>query len=268
MTTFVTTGNLLNPSISGLNFGMYPAGSMSQYLDAYSVFNTNSAMNSPMFGGIGCMGGFGMNNANFYNNMAANSDNMTSLQFKFRSNQHALGSYNEIMQKNLTEMATALRNGEMGKASRIYDEVYQAIGKNYGEEITTQEQRVAYDQSIKATITNLYQQVNGYPLANDINENGEGYFENGFMQGLTLGNHHKNSSEETESYMTGTSIEGYRSKQFAKTVGKVLGGTISVGAAAGIGFACGGVVGAAIGAGVALLGGLISNNSTTKVTEA
>ena len=253
----IVTGNLLNPSAQGLSFGMYPAGSMSQYMEDASVFTAPYANV-----------GFGALNPNYYNAMGVASDNMTALAFKTRSNQHVLGSYNEIMQKNLTEMATAIREGEMGKASQIYNEVYQAISQNYGEELTTQSQRVAFDQSVKATITNLYQQINGYPLSMDIKENGEGYFANGFMQGLTLGNHHKNSAEETESYMTGTSIEGYSGKKFQKALGKIAGGAISVGGAAGVGFLIGGVPGAAIGAGLALLTGLFSNNSTSKVTEA
>ena len=188
----IVTGNLLNPSAQGLSFGMYPAGSMSQYMEDASVFTAPYANV-----------GFGALNPNYYNAMGVASDNMTALAFKTRSNQHVLGSYNEIMQKNLTEMATAIREGEMGKASQIYNEVYQAISQNYGEELTTQSQRVAFDQSVKATITNLYQQINGYPLSMDIKENGEGYFANGFMQGLTLGNHHKNSAEEIKGFFDG-----------------------------------------------------------------
>jgi hypothetical protein len=186
------------------------------------------------------------------------------------------------MQKNLQEMAAAIREGEFGKASTIYNEIYTAISKNYGEELTTQSQRLEADQSIKATITKLYQQVNGYPLVNDIEESGEGFFENGFMQGFTLGNHHKNSAEETVSYMTGVGIENYSGKKFAKNFGKVVGGVVGVG---GIGAA-----GALVGAGVAVVAGvaaaplaiagaaiagvgalatwLFSDNKAEKVTEA
>ena len=39
MATQVITGNLLNPSAQGLTNGMYPAGSLSQYLEANSVFD-------------------------------------------------------------------------------------------------------------------------------------------------------------------------------------------------------------------------------------
>lgn len=275
MTASVVTGNLLNPTSRGLTYGMFPGGVMSQYLDSYSVFQNNSAY-APIAG----MGfGFGgvnpaVNNA-YFNAMVQNSDNMTTLGFVTRSNQHTLGAYNEIMQKNLVEMATAIREGQMGKASQVYNEIYDAISKNYGRELNNHEDRVEFDQSIRATISNLYQQINGYPLANDINENGEGYFANGFMQGFTLGNHHKNSAEETESYMTGTSIEGYSSKKFVKTLGKITGATVSVGTAAAIGagvgsafFGIAAVPGALIGAGIALLSGLISNNSTSKVTSA
>ena len=232
MTTSIATGNLLNPTAC-LTGGILPNGTISQYMEDCSVFNTPI----PSMGmGCGYGVGFGALNPNYYNAMGVASDNMTSLTFKTRSNQHVLGSYNEIIQKNMVEMATAIRDGQMGKASQIYNEIYQAISKNYGNELTTQAERVAFDQSVKATITNLYQQVNGYPLSMDIKENGESYFVNGFMRGLTLGNHHKNSAEETESYMTGTSIEGYSGKKFVKTVGKLLGGTISVGGAATAGY--------------------------------
>lgn len=282
MTVSVTTGNLLNPSAQGLSYGMFPAGSMSQYLDAYSVFSNNSSFGmNPMFGmGTGIGMGYGVGNASAWNNAyyglaIQNSDNSATLTFVNRGNNQSLNSYGEIMQKELTELATALRTGQMGKASRIYDSIYSAIGQNYGRELGVHADRVNFDKSVKATITNLYQQVNGYPLANDINDNGEGYFANGFLQGLTLGNHHKNSAEETESYMTGTEIEGYGSKKFAKNVGRVIGGGISVGAAAGIGaaiganfFGIGAVPGAVIGGGIALLTSFINGNDTTKITRA
>ena len=251
---------------SGLGFGNYiPSGSMSTYMEDGSIFGAMPYA-------------YGAYNTNFYNNMSAASDNMTSFAFKNRSNQHVLGSFNEIAQKNLSEMATALREGEGAKAAMLYDEVYEAVSKNYGEEITTQEQRVAYDQSIKATISNLYQQINGSPLAVDIEGNGEGYFENGFMQGLTLGNHTSNSAEELESYMLGTGIENYKGKQVAKTIGKVVGTAVPVGTLAGIGYlalsgtAVGGPLGAAIGAGVGLIAygvsSLFNGSKPVKVTEA
>lgn len=283
MTASIVTGNLLNPSAQGLRYGMFPAGTMSQYLDAYSVFSNSAFGASPMYGmGMGGYGygGYGMGNASAMNNAyyglaIQNSDNMATLNFVNRGNAQSLNSYGEIMQKELTELATALRTGQMGKASRIYDSLYSAIGQNYGRELGVHADRVNYDKSIKATITNLYQQVNGYPLANDINENGEGYFTNGFLQGLTLGNHHKNSAEETESYMTGTEIEGYGSKKFAKNAGRIIGGGISIGAAAGIGaaiganfFGIGAVPGALIGGGIALLTSIFNGNTTTKITEA
>jgi len=252
----------MTTAITGINpgIGYLPSSAMSTYMED-GLFNNFSMPYT-----YGCF------NPNFYNNMAIASDRMTSLSFKQRSNQHVLGSFNEIMQKNLSEMATALRSGESAKAAMLYDEVYHAISKNYGEEITTQEQRVAFDQSIKATITNLYERVNGYPLINDIKENGEGYFENGFMQGLTLGNHTSNSAEELESYMLGTGIEGYKGKQIVKTAGKVVGGSISIGACAGIGAMFGGIAGAAVGAGIGALiavgSALFNGSKPVKVNEA
>lgn len=257
----------MTTAVTGINAGtklgcFLPTGPISTYMENSSIFNNTI----PMVGGYGCF------NPNFYNNMGIASDNMTSLAFKQRSNQHVLGSYNEIMQKNMSEMATALKEGETAKAAMLYDEVYEAISKNYGEEITTQEQRVAFDQSIKATIARSYQQINGSPLMNDIHENGEGYFVNGFMQGFTLGNHTSNSAEELESYMLGTGIEGYKGKQIAKLLGKITGSAVSVGACAGVGFALGGPVGAAIGAGVGILTTIgckiFSGSKPVKVTEA
>ena len=289
MTVYVTTGNLLNPSAEGLTSGMYPAGSLSQYLEANSVFDTTgstgygfgsglySGYTTGLAGFAGANAGSLITNSNaYYDYMGTNSDNMTSLQFKQRSNYHALSSYNEIMQKELVEMASAINEGEFGKASKIYDEIYSAISKNYGEELTTQEERLNADQSIKATISNLYSQVNGTILADDIQVNEEGYFENGFMQGLTLGGHHNNSSEETVSYMTGTGIEGYSGKMIQKTAGKIIGTTISTAAIAGtgaaIGFAVAGPLGAAVGGaigGIAAIGKMLfSNNSVKKVTTA
>ena len=279
MTSYVNAEALQLPT-SGYTYGVYPSGSASIYMDANSIFDSSGTYG--MYGTYGLSpysmvnGNMTSNNYAYYDYMSVNSDNMTSYSFKQRSNQHALNSYNEIIQKNLSEMSAALAEGEYGKASSIYDEVYEAISKNYGTELMTQEARVSADQSIRATISNLYSQVNGTQLVSDINENDEGYFMNGLMQGLTLGGHHKNTSEETESYMTGTGIENYSGKKFVKGIGKFIGGAVGIGGAAavgaGIGMLAGGPAGAVLGGvigGVIALGKtLISSNSTEKVTSA
>ena len=269
------------PNFAGLaTSGLNPTGCLSQYMEDGSLFG-GIGFTNPGFG-LGFGAGIGMtpaaNNA-YYNMMIQNSDNSATLAFVNRGNQHSLESYGEILMKNMPELATALRNGEYGKAGKIYDGVYQAISKNYGREITTHEDRLNMDQSIKATITKAYQQINGSTIAMDAAADNEGYLENGFMQGLTMGNHHRNCSEEIESYMTGNRIEGYSGKKFTKTLGKAAGTAVNIGgfaaAGAGIGALCGGalaVPGAIIGAGVGLVANVISwltsNNQPTQVTEA
>ena len=265
-----------NPMFVGLATGQIGLpGTISQYMEDGSLFN---GYNYTM-PGIGC--GYMMNPASnnaFYGMMVQNSDNSATLAFVNRGNQHSLDSYSEILMKNMPELATALRNGEYGRAGKIYDEVYQAITKNYGREITTHEDRLNLDQSIKATITRAYQQINGTTIALDASANGEGYVENGFMQGLTMGNHHRNSSEEIEAYMTGNRIEGYTGKKFAKAVGRLAGtatniaGFAAAGAAVGTLCGCLTIPGALVGAGVGLVANAISwltsNNQPSQVTEA
>ncbi|MCR5266613.1 MAG: hypothetical protein K6E29_08505 [Cyanobacteria bacterium RUI128] len=241
-------------------------GSMSQYLESGSLFSNISIPGMGYYPG-GCINPAVTNS--YYDNMINNSDRWTDLTFVNNGNQHALMSYGEIMQKNLPEVADALRNGEYGKAARLYDEVVEAVSKQYGREITNHEDRLNFEQSVKATVARAYQQINGTTIGMDARQSDEGYFENGFMQGLTLGNHHKASSEEIEAYMTGNKVEGYSSKKFLKGVGKVAGAAIPLGAAAGVGFLLGGPVGAAIGGGIALLTSLFSSgNDATEVTEA
>ena len=254
--------------------GIYPGqgygfggGSLSQYMEDGSVFT------SPMmYPGMGCYPGVGCNPAAtgmYYDNMIYNSDRMTDLTFVNNGNQHALQSYGEIMQKNLPEVAEALRNGEYGKAARLYDEVFEAVSKNYGREITNHQDRLNFEQSVKATISRAYQAINGTTIGADARQSDEGYFENGFMQGLTLGNHHKATSEEIEAYMTGNRVEGYTGKKTAKTIGKLTGGAISIGGAMGVGYMIGNIPGAIIGGGIALLASLFSgNNTASEVTEA
>ena len=101
--------------------------------------------------------------------------------------------------------------------------------------------------------------------------NDEGYFSNGFMQALTFGTHHSRTAEEVESYMLGTSIEGYAFKKFGKFAGKVLGSPITwvctaVGAV--VGGPVGAGIGAAIGTGINLLGAAIfGHQEPSKVTD-
>ena len=269
----------LNTAISGVNSGVIPFGSMSQYLDDGSIFGVTGGYTGMT--GMGYGYGFGLNpelNNAYYNMMIQNSDNMSNVAFVNRGNQQSLNSYGEIMQKNLPEVAEALRNGDYGTAARLYDEVYEAVGKNYGREITNHSDRLNMDQSIKATISRAYQQINGTTISSDARVSDEGYFMNGFMQGLTMNNHHKSSSEEIESYMTGKSVEGYGSKKFVKGTGKTVGiaanisGWAAVGAAIGsftpLTAAGGAAIGAGIGALVQLGTALFGKNEPTKVTEA
>ena len=253
-------------SINGFNGGFIP-GSTSIYMD-----DTNSVFSTGMMYPMGMGYVFGLGNDQVYNYMEHSLDNQTSLQFAQQGNQFTLGSYNQIMRKELPAMANAIREGEFGKASQIYREIASAIGHKNGEELTEQSQRVQFDQAVKATINNMYRQVNGTDLASDIREAGEGYFANGFMQGLTLGDHHKNSAEETISYMTGEGIEGYSGKKITKTIGKVIGGAVSVGGAVAAGVAVGSMfggplVGGVIGGAIALGKWLFSDNSPETVTE-
>lgn len=250
----------------GLGFntcGGFVPGSMSQYIEDSSIFTSGTCI--PSVYGMGY--GFGLGNDQVYNYMEHSLDNQTALTFAQQGNQFTLGSYNQIMRKELPAMANAIREGEFGKASQIYREIASAIGHKNGEELTEQSQRVQYDQAVKATINNMYRQVNGTDLASDIREAGEGYFSNGFMQGLTLGDHHKNSAEETISYMTGEGIEGYACKKLSKNIGKAAGLLVTGGALAGAGFLIGGPIGAAIGGAIALGKYLFSNNSPETVTE-
>lgn len=248
-------------SINGFNGGFNP-GSTSIYMD-----ETNSIFSTGMMYPMGMGYGFGLGNDQVYNYMEHSLDNQTSLQFAQQGNQFTLASYNQIMRKELPAMANAIREGEFGKASQIYRDIASAIGHKNGEELTEQSQRVQYEQAVKATIVNMYRQVNGTDLANDIREAGEGYFSNGFMQGLTLGDHHKNSAEETISYMTGEGIEGYAGKKFTKAIGKTVGFAVTGGALVGAGFLLGGPVGAAIGGAIAVGKYLLSDNSPETITE-
>lgn len=255
-------------SINGFNGGFIP-GSTSIYMD-----ETNSIFSTGMMYPMGMGYGFGLGNDRVYNYMEHALDNQTSLTFAQQGNQFTLGSYNQIMRKELPALANAIREGEFGKASQIYRGIASAIGHKNGEELTEQSQRVQYDQAVKATINNMYRQVNGTDLASDIREAGEGYFSNGFMQGLTLGDHHKNSAEETISYMTGEGIEGYSGKKITKNIGKLVGGSVSIGASVIAGSTIGSfipgvgtVIGGAIGGAIALGKWLLSDNSPETVTE-
>ena len=131
MVASILSNLAVNPGAASL-YGIMPSCSASQYMDA-----NGSVFTSPVMGGFMPMGGMGYGigmGQGFYNSMIANSDNMTNLQFVYNGNQHSLASYGEILQKNMPELAAALKTGEYGKAGKIYDEVYDAIAKNYGRE--------------------------------------------------------------------------------------------------------------------------------------
>lgn len=275
MVTAVSTGSLFNPNFSGLSIGMSPSGSLSQYIENGSLF---SGVGSGINPGTAVGGSYSTADPNYFNKRVMSSDLSTSYAFVNRSNQHSLASYGEIMTKNMAELASSLRTGEYGKAGKIYDELYKAISLNYGREIKTHQDRLNFDQSVKATINQTYQRINGTSIAVDASANDEGYLENGFLQGLTMGNHHKNCSEEIEAYMTGARIEGYNGKQVVKNVGRVAGTAANIGcfaaAGAAIGTVCcgmtipGAVIGAAVGVAANVCGWLFSENQPTRVTEA
>ena len=275
MVTAVTTGSLFNPTFSGLSIGMSPSGSLSQYIEDGSLFSGMGMNINPGMGyGVAPMGGAG-----YFDMMVQRSDMGAALGFITRSNQHVLASYGEIMMKNMPELADALRRGEYGRAGKIYDELYRAISQNYGREIKNNQDRVNFDQSIKATLSQAYQQINGTTIAMDAAASKESYFENGFMQGLTIGNHHRNCSEEIEAYMTGTRIEGYGGKKAVKSIGRLFGSAINVGGFAaagaaigacfgGIGAVPGAIAGTIVGAVLNLGSWIFSGNQPSEVKKA
>ena len=152
----------------------------SQYMEA-SIFGLDPAMGMGMYPVAGGYG-FGVGNPQIYNYMENSMDNWTALQFGMQGNQYTLGSYQEVMAKQMPALAYAIKNGDYGTASQIYRDVYDAISMKNGEELVEQGQRVAYERAIKATITQAYRAYNGSDLAKDIEATGEGYFANGFFQ--------------------------------------------------------------------------------------
>lgn len=271
MVTGIVTGNMFGPAA-----GYYPSGCMSQYMDNYSIFGGFMPMTP------GCCG-TGMdynsmiqNNNAYYDLMKVNSNNMTDLQFVNNGNAFTLNVNNDVMQKGIIAMANAIRSGELGSAAKSYDKLYQALGGQYGEELGEHSDRVNSNAAIKATIAKYYENITGVSLAEDIMKNGEGYFSNGFKQGFTLGGHHRNSAEETVSYMLGKNIENYGNKRLSKSIGKIAGSAVSIGgiagAGAGIGACIGGVpgaiVGACIGGAIAIGKWIFSSNKTHTVDKA
>lgn len=261
-------GNIYNPVMAGY----YPSSCMSQYMDCGSVFGFNPIM-------AGCAGtgvnynAMVQNNNAYYDLMKINSNNMTNLQFVNNGNAFTLNVNNDVMQKGIVSMANAIRSGELGSAAKAYDRLYQALGGQYGEELGEHSDRVNSNAAIKATIAKYYENITGVSLAEDVMKNGEGYFANGFKQGFTLGGHHRNSAEETVSYMLGKNIENYGNKRLTKSIGKIAGGAVSVGALAGTGaligsFFGGPIVGAVVGGALALGKWLLSSNKTHTVDKA
>lgn len=255
MVTCVAAGNTFNPALGGYA----PSGCMSQYLDYGSVFTNPMAMMPGCFGMGMDYNSMIQNNNAYYDLMKVNANNMTDMQFVNNGNAFTLNVNNDVLRKGIINMANAIRSGELGAASKAFDNLYRTLGGQYGEELGEHSDRVNSNAAIRATIAQYYENITGVSLAEDIMNNGEGYFANGFKQGLTLGGHHRNSAEETKSYMLGSNIENYTNKKFAKDFGKLAGGIVSVGgsaaAAAGVGFLVGGPVGAAVGAAI---GGLAS----------
>jgi len=212
----------------GMGMGMFGGYNNSSYVDAY-VDNAKKYSNG------------------MYDLAGHESDNKTSLTFKDRGNAYTLNTTSEILNNTLKNMKYHVGENDLQTATEEFDQICSAIGKESGVELKTQQERVDAEQSIRSAVAKYYDQVNGASLRDDVMHKGHGFFMNGVMSGLRGGDYGKNSAEETFSYMTGTGIQSYASKNTTKKIGKAVGYAAPAAAGATAGFLIGGVPGAIIG---------------------
>jgi len=254
-----------NSGIGTSPVGGYPANP-GMTLGGGVGYGTGMGMGMGMFGGYtdGSYVDSYVDNAKRYSNgmydlAGHESDNKTSLTFKDRGNAYTLNTTSEILTNTLKNMKYHISENDLQTATEEFDQICSAIGKESGLELKTQQERVDAEQSIRSAVAKYYDQVNGGSLRDDIMHKGHGFFMNGVMAGLRGGDYGKNSAEETFSYMTGTGIQSYASKNTTKKIGKAVGYATPALAGAAAGFAIGGPVGAVVGGVAGLAYTLISS---------
>lgn len=236
-------------SISGINpytspFGMFGLGMSGTYGSYYN----------PMMMGMGPMGMLGMYNPAFMGQMNRAYQDIEKSQLNFSGAMHELMLNNQTrayatqdraifekamvdagVNKNLTNLAEKIREGDMDGVCVAYDELKQTLYSKYNDYFKSNT-GLNPDDSVTYFIEQLYNQqiLGGKPgesLRGDINKYGESSFEHGFMSNFNGKDYHKRNAEEALSYIYNQPIDNKAGKERTAKIGAITAGAAEAGAA-------------------------------------
>ena len=188
------------------------------------------------------------------------NDRQTQSGLKFRGNQNVYNQTSENINRIITRLEQRVQENKLAEAAEIFDELCAALEKSIDPELTKNESRTSRDQLIRSYAFNIYEQIKGRSLVDDIKTHGDSAVDFGYKEAFGTV-YHKNTAEETIAYMENTSLQNANKIKVDKRDGKVKAYATTIGSGAAAGAALGlvaGVPGVIVGAVVGgILGGFV-----------
>lgn len=250
------------------SIGMNPLGTLGLGgIGSYSSFSDPMTMG--MMGGYSpyAMGGMmGMYNPTFMAQMNQMQQNMEKSQLQHTADMHELLLKNNVenftaqdraifekamvdagVNKGISNLAAKIREGDQDGICQEFDALKQTLYTKYNDYFKANSGKLNPADSVTNLIEILYGQIISrqqneiVDLKSDIKKYGETAFEHGFWKNLHGKDYHDKYSEETLSYLYGTSVDNKAGKERMSKLGAYMESGVEaiaspfVGAAAGVG---------------------------------
>ncbi len=249
--------------ITGINgLGMLGLGSSGTYSSYYDpTMMGMSGMYSPYMMGSSYspyngMGMMGMYNPTFMGQMMKAQQEMEKLQLTHTGAMHHLQLQNQTnsyinhdqamfetamvdaaVNGGILNLATKVREGDADGICEEFDKLKQLLYQKYGDYFSANKDSVNPVASVTNFIENLYSQTiykNSGEVVNlrsDIKKYGQTAFEHGFWKNLHGKDYHDKYSEETISYLFGTTVDNKAGKDRMESYGAKASKVTELGAA-------------------------------------
>ena len=231
------------------NYGMMNPYMTSLNADAMMnapLMSFNSGMTSPIAPGMPMMPGMYTGLGNFglvggFNNQKQYMDNIQEWDnfgvsrqvagFKNQNNaQFQMQAQNGSIERQARILAEQIKQNNQDNIRTEYDKLIQTIKSAYGSQMQGSEDEKLL--SAKQYADQVYAQVTGTYMTDDIRANSSSSFVSGIKQVLTFGFGNKTTADENIAYITGAKqTTGSKASTVAgNIVGGLLGGLVAVGA--------------------------------------
>ena len=219
--TSVDVDAMMNSPLMSMNSGMMTSPYMTGMAGVPGMTGS--------YAGLGAFGGVLMNPQQYMQNIQQWDNfgvNRQVAAFQNQNNaQFQMQAQNGSIQRQVQILAQEIRANNQDNVKAEYGKLLQAIRASYGSQLQgTEEEK---ELTLKQYADQVYTQMTGSYMTEDLKAYGRSSFADGFMRTLSLGMGNKTSVDENIEMITGAKRTG--ASKASNTFGKVLGTICTLG---------------------------------------